>query len=258
MLKKPTRRSAGTPFPKSIKRRPRTRHLKPIELYYWPTPNGYKVSIMLEECRLPYDVIPIDISRGDQFKPEFLAISPNNRMPAIVDPQGPGGRPISVFESGAILQYLGRKTGRFYPAGERARVEVEQWLFWQMANLGPKAGECHHFRLYAPEREKLAYAVERFTNECNRLYGVMNRRLADRDFLAGAYSIADMACIGWASRWRRQGQDLVQFPNVKRWLDRMLARPAVYRGMHIWVDAASKVNMHDPTTRAMLFDQRAR
>ena len=129
---------------------------------------------MLEECGLPYRVIPLNIARGDQFKPEFLAISPNNRMPAIVDPAGPGGRPISIFESGAILQYLGRKTGRFYPATERARVEVDQWLFWQMANLGPKAGECHHFRLYAPERERLQYAVDRFTNECNRLYGVMN------------------------------------------------------------------------------------
>src|SRR5688572_15501517 len=181
---------------------------KPIELYYWPTPNGYKVSIMLEECGLPYRVIPLNIARGDQFKPAFLAISPNNRMPAIVDPAGPGGRPISIFESGAILQYLGRKTGRFYPATERARVEVDQWLFWQMANLGPKAGECHHFRLYAPDRENLQYAIDRFTNECNRLYGVMNRRLADRDFLAGSYSIADMACVGWASRWQRQGQDI--------------------------------------------------
>jgi GST-like protein len=238
---------------------PRRRHaVRPIDLYYWPTPNGYKVSIMLEECRLSYNVIPLDISRGDQFKPEFLAISPNNRMPAIVDPQGPGGRPISIFESGAILQYLGRKTGRFYPASGRARVEVEQWLFWQMANLGPKAGECHHFRLYAPEPHRHGYAVDRFTNECNRLYGVMNRRLADRDFLAGSYSIADMACVGWASRWRRQGQDLTQFPNVARWLERMLSRPAVHKGMHIWVDAASKVNMQDPSTRAMLFNQRAR
>jgi len=231
---------------------------KPIDLYYWPTPNGYKVSIMLEECGLPYRVVPLNIARGDQFKPEFLAISPNNRMPAIVDPAGPGGRPISLFESGAILQYLGRKTGRFYPATERARVEVDQWLFWQMANLGPKAGECHHFRLYAPERAMLQYAVDRFTNECNRLYGVMNRRLADRDFLAGSYSIADMACIGWASRWQRQGQDINEFPHLKRWLDRVLARPAVYRGMHIWVEEASKVSMADAATRATLFGQRAR
>jgi GST-like protein len=230
---------------------------RPIDLYYWPTPNGYKVSIMLEECRLPYRVIPLNIARGDQFKPEFLAISPNNRMPAIVDPDGPGGRPISIFESGAILQYLGRKTGRFYPRNERARVEVDQWLFWQMANLGPKAGECHHFRLYAPQDAHLQYAIDRFTNECNRLYGVMNRRLADRDFLAGSYSVADIACVGWASRWQRQGQDIAQFPHVKRWLDRVLARPAVYRGMHIWVEEASKVNMQDAATRATLFGQRA-
>jgi GST-like protein len=228
----------------------------PIDLHYWPTPNGYKVSIMLEECGLPYRVIPLNIARGDQFKPEFLAISPNNRMPAIVDPAGPGGRPISVFESGAILQYLGRKTGRFYPEAERARVEVDQWLFWQVANLGPKAGECHHFRLYAPER--MPYAVDRFTNEINRLYGVMNRRLTDREYLAGRYSIADMASVGWARHWKRQGQDIDEFPHVKRWLDRLLARPAVYKGMHIWVEEASKVDMADPKTRAMLFSQRAR
>jgi GST-like protein len=229
---------------------------KPIELYYWPTPNGWKISIMLEECRLPYTIIPVNISAGEQFKPEFLAISPNNRMPAIVDPDGPGGRPISIFESGAILQYLGRKTGKFYPRDERGRVEVDQWLFWQMANLGPKAGECHHFRLYAAE--KAPYAVERFTNEINRLYGVLNRRLADRDFLAGRYSIADIACVGWARYWKRQGQDLEQFQNLKRWLDRVLARPAVDRAIHIRVEEASKVDMQDPKVRAVLFGQRAR
>ncbi len=231
-------------------------HRKPIELYYWPTPNGWKISIMLEECRLPYTVIPVNISSGDQFKPEFLAISPNNRMPAIVDPEGPGTRPISVFESGAILQYLGRKTGKFYPRDERGRVEVDQWLFWQMANLGPKAGECHHFRLYAAETSP--YAAERFTNEINRLYGVMDRRLKDRDFLAGRYSIADMACVGWARSWKRQGQDIDAFPDVKRWLERMLARPAVDRGIHIRVEEASKVDMQDPKVRAVLFGQRAR
>jgi GST-like protein len=229
---------------------------KPIQLYYWPTPNGYKISIMLEECRLPYVVHPVNISAGDQFKPEFLTISPNNRMPAIVDPDGPGGKPISVFESGAILQYLGRKTGKFYPAAERARVEVEQWLMWQMGGLGPMAGQAHHFRQYAPE--KIPYAIERYTDECNRLYGVMNTRLADREFLAGKYSIADMACVGWASRWERQGQDIAQFPHVKRWLDTMLARPAVHRGMHLRVDAASEVNMQDLKVRALLFNQRAR
>ena len=163
---------------------------------------------MLEECGLPYNVIPVNIARGDQFKPAFLKISPNNRMPAIVDPDGPGGRPISVFESGAILQYLGRKTGKFYPAGERARVAVDEWLFWQMANLGPKAGEANHFRRYAPE--KLPYALERFGNEMNRLYGVMNTRLKDRRFLAGAYSIADMACVGWIRLFERQGETFAE------------------------------------------------
>jgi GST-like protein len=229
---------------------------KPIDLYYWPTPNGYKISIMLEECRLSYRMIPVNISKGDQFKPEFLAISPNNRMPAIVDHQGPGGKPISVFESGAILQYLGRKTGKFYPAAERARVEVDQWLFWQVGNLGPMAGQAHHFRLYAPE--KLPYAIERYTDECNRLYGVMNRRLADREFLAGKYSIADMACVGWASRWERQGQDIGAFPHFKRWLETMLARRAVHRGMHLRVEEASKVDMKDPKVQEVLFHQRAR
>src|SRR5882672_1793041 len=182
---------------------------KPIDLYYWPTPNGFKISIMLEECKLPYHLIPVNISKGEQFKPDFLKISPNNRMPAIVDPDGPGGRAISIFESGAILQYLGRKTGKFYPQNERERVAVEEWLFWQMANLGPKAGECHHFRLYAAD--KAPYAAERFTNECNRLYGVMDRRLKDCDFLAGKYSIADMACVGWARYWDRQGQNIGEF-----------------------------------------------
>jgi GST-like protein len=229
---------------------------KPIELYYWPTPNGWKASIMLEECRLPYTVVPVNISRGDQFKPAFLAISPNNRMPAIIDPRGPGARPISVFESGAILQYLGRKTGKFYPRDERGRVEVDQWLFWQMGNLGPKAGECSHFRRYAPE--PVPYAIDRFTNEVNRLFGVMDRRLADRDFLARRYSIADMACVGWVRLWKRMGQDIDAFPKVKRWLERVQARPAVDRGIHIRVEEASNVDMQDPAVRAVLFGQRAR
>jgi GST-like protein len=229
---------------------------KPIDLYYWPTPNGFKVSIMLEECRLPYAMIPVNIARGDQFKPEFLAISPNNRMPAIVDHDGPGGRPISVFESGAILQYLGRKTGKFYPKDERGRVEVDQWLFWQMANLGPKAGEANHFRNYASVKQD--YAIERFSNEMHRLYGVMNRRLADRAFLAGRYSIADMACIGWVRLAVRQGQDMRDFPHVKRWLDALLARPGVERGIHLRVEEAAKVDIKDPKVRAVLFGQRAR
>jgi len=229
---------------------------KPIDLYFWPTPNGWKISIMLEECGLPYRVIPVNISTGEQFKPEFLAISPNNRMPAIVDHHGPGGRPISIFESGAILQYLGRKTGKFYPAAERARVEVDQWLFWQMGGLGPMAGQTHHFRHYAPEQ--VPYAIERYTNEVNRLYGVMNRRLADRPFLAGRYSIADMACVGWAKAWKRQGQDIDEFPHLKRWLDAVMARPATKRGLDLRVEAASQVDMRDPQVQAVLFKQRAR
>src|SRR6185312_1500110 len=213
---------------------------KPIDLYFWPTPNGQKISIMLEECDLPYRVIPVNIARGDQFKPGFLKLSPNNRMPAIVDPGGPGGRPISVFESGAILQYLGRKTGQFYPAGERARVAVDEWLFWQMANLGPKAGEANHFRRYAPR--KLPYAIERFGNEMNRLYGVMDARLKDREFLAGDYSIADMACVGWIRHAEREGDEFQPFVHLRRWLARVRARPAVLRGMHVRVEAASGID----------------
>ena len=228
-----------------------------IDLYYWPTPNGFKVSIMLEECRLPYRLIPLNIAKGDQFKPEFLAISPNNRMPAIVDRDGPGGRPISVFESGAILQYLGRKTGRFYPRDERARVEVEQWLYWQMANLGPKAGEASHFRHYAAA-EPQHYAIDRFTSEVNRIFGVMNRRLADRSYLAGKYSIADMACVGWVRLYKRLGQDIADFPHLKRWLETLLARPAVDRGIHLRVEEAKAVDIQDPAVRAILFGQRAR
>lgn len=245
------RKPAKTPARKAQATRQR-----PIELYYWPTPNGWKVSIMLEECRLPYIMKPVNIAAGDQFKPEFLAISPNNRMPAIVDPDGPGRRPISVFESGAILQYLGRKTGKFYPAEERARTEVDQWLFWQMGGLGPMGGQAHHFRIYAPE--KLQYAIDRYTNEVNRLFGVMNIRLKDRPFLAGKYSIADIACVGWVSRWERQGQDINEFPNLKRWLETVMARPAVERGMKLRVEEASKVDMKDPTVQQLLFRQRAR
>jgi GST-like protein len=229
---------------------------KPIDLYYWPTPNGWKITIMLEECGLPYNLIPVNIGKGDQFKPEFLAISPNNRMPAIVDPEGPDGKSISVFESGAILQYLGRKTGQFYPADERGRVEVDQWLFWQMGGFGPMLGQTHHFRLYAPE--KIPYAVERYTNEANRLYGVLNKRLADRDFIAGDYSIADMACIGWALGWERQGQDLKQFPNVAAWIERLKARPAVQRGLKVAEELRKPPEQRTPEEHALLFNQKAR
>jgi GSH-dependent disulfide-bond oxidoreductase len=235
---------------------PSPRRDKPIELYYWPTPNGWKISIMLEECGLPYVVRPVDISRGEQFTPEFLAISPNNRMPAIVDPAGPGGRPISVFESGAILQYLGRKTGKFYPRDERGRTAVEEWLFWQVGGLGPMAGQATHFRRYAPKQ--IAYAVARYTDEVNRLYGVMNTRLAKHAFLAGRYSIADMACLGWVRLAERQGQDLAQFPHLLRWFETIRARPAVKRAFAIRVESASKVVMNDPQVRSVLFGQRAR
>jgi GST-like protein len=230
---------------------------KAIDLYYWPTPNAVKVSIMLEECGLPYNVIPVNIARGDQFKPQFLKISPNNRIPAILDPNGPGGRPISVFESGAILQYLGRKTGKFYPAAERARVAVDEWLFWQMANLGPKAGEANHFRRYAAA-ENQHYAIARFTNELNRLLGVMNTRLKDHAYLADRYSIADMACVGWVRLLERQGNELDGFPHLRRWLAAVRARPAVKRGMGIRIEEASKVDMQDPKVRTVLFGQRAR
>jgi GST-like protein len=201
-------------------------------------------------------VRPVDISKGEQFAPQFLAISPNNRMPAIVDPSGPGGRPISVFESGAILQYLGRKTGKFYPRDERARVAVDEWLFWQMAGLGPMAGQAAHFRRYAPQQ--IDYAIARYTDEVNRLYGVMNKRLAGREFLAGRYSIADMACLGWVRLAERLGQDLARFPYLGRWFETIRARPAVKRAFAIRVEAASAVDMNDPKVRAVLFGQRAR
>ncbi|WP_306024573.1 glutathione S-transferase N-terminal domain-containing protein [Oceaniradius stylonematis] len=229
----------------------------PIELYYWPTPNGWKISIMLEELGVPYQVRFIDIGKGDQFAPDFLKIAPNNRMPAIIDPEGPGGEPISVFESGAILQYLGRKFDQFYPADPRARTAVDEWLFWQMGGLGPMAGQAHHFRQYAPEQ--VPYAIDRYTNEVNRLYGVMNRRLADREFLAGDYSIADMACIGWVLPYERQGQDLDEFPNLKRWFDTMNARPAVERGLAVGREKREQTNLRDDKeAQKVLFGQRAR
>ena len=228
---------------------------KPIELYYWPTPNGWKITIMLEELGVPYEVKYVDIGKGEQFEPSFLKIAPNNRMPAIVDPEGPDGKPISIFESGAILQYLGRKFAKFYPADERARVEVEQWLFWQMGGLGPMAGQAHHFRQYAPE--KLPYAIDRYTNEVNRLYGVMNKRLADREFLAGEYSIADMASIGWTRSYKNQGQDLDDFPHLKRWFDAILARPAVERALAVGQERRNNL-ADDKDAQKVLFGQRAR
>jgi len=229
----------------------------PIELYYWPTPNGHKITIMLEECGLAYVIKPVNIGRGDQFKPEFLAIAPNNRMPAIVDPDGPGGKPISVFESGAILQYLGRKTGKFYPTEERARVACEEWLFWQMAGLGPMAGQAHHFRNYAPE--KIPYGIDRYTNEVNRLYGVLDKRLQGRDYVAGDYSIADMAIYPWVRPYKNQGQDLAEFPALERWFQRMRDRPAVARGVKVGEELRQNYNLAtDKSAQAVLFGQRAR
>ncbi|MBB6466858.1 GST-like protein [Aminobacter lissarensis] len=233
----------------------------PIELYYWPTPNGWKISIMLEELGVPYTVKYINIGKGEQFEPSFLKIAPNNRMPAIIDPEGPtsdgkwGGAPISIFESGAILQYLGRKFGKLYPADERGRAEVDQWLFWQVGGLGPMAGQAHHFRQYAPE--KIAYGIDRYTNEVNRLYGVMNKRLADREFLAGDYSIADIASLGWVKPYKNQGQELEDFPHLKRWFDTLLARPAVIRGLAVGEDHRRNL-ADDKEAQKVLFGQRAR
>lgn len=230
---------------------------KPIELHYWPTPNGWKISIMLEELGVPYDLKLVNIGAGDQFKPEFLKIAPNNRMPAIVDPEGPGGEPISVFESGAILQYLGRKFGKFYPTDERKRVKVEEWLMWQMGGFGPMLGQNHHFRVYAPE--KLPYAMDRYLNETHRLYGVLNKQLEGREYVADEYSIADMAIVGWAKGWERQGMELEKdFPNVNRWLETLLARPAVQRGLEVGKEEREKLNLAtDKNAQSVLFGQRA-
>ena len=232
---------------------------KPIELHYWPTPNGWKVTIALHEMALPYDLRLVDIGAGAQFEPEFLAISPNNRMPAIIDPEGPDGTPISIFESGAILQYLVRKTGRFCGASERDRIEVDQWLFWQMGGLGPMAGQAHHFLKYAPEMDPpqdLPYAKDRYRNEVGRLYGVLNKRLADRDYVAGEYSIADMAIWPWASLWEGQSQDIARFPHMSAWLDRVGARPAVREGRAVAEDKRGSLSSRE--TQRILFGQTAR
>jgi GST-like protein len=228
-----------------------------IDLHYWTTPNGHKITMFLEEAGLAYRIVPVNISKGDQFKPEFLAIAPNNRIPAIVDhgPKG-GGAPVTVFESGAILLYLAEKTGQFIPADVRGRVEVLQWLMWQMGGLGPMAGQNHHFVQYAPE--KIPYAIDRYVKETNRLYGVLNRRLADRPFVAGEYSIADMAAYPWVMPWKRQQQNLDDFPNIRRWFDAIRARPGTVR-------AYAKAEEVNPTqapsvtedSRSILFGQTA-
>ncbi len=205
-----------------------------IDLYTWPTPNGHKIHIMLEETGLEYTVHPIDISAGDQFEPEFLKISPNNKMPAMVDLDGPGGKPYSLFESGAILMYLAEKTGKFMPEEIRARYEVIQWLMFQMGGIGPLLGQAHHFRAYAPE--KIPYAIDRYTNEANRLYSVLDVRLKDHEYLADEYSIADIATFPWLRSHERQGVDLDQYPNVKRWFEVVAERPAVKRGVEVLAD----------------------
>jgi len=213
---------------------------EPIALYYWPTPNGWKISIALEEMGLPYETHLVDIGAGDQFKPDFLALSPNNRMPAIVDPAGPDGTPIALFESGAILQYLARKTGLFCGATERERIAVDQWLMWQMGGLGPMAGQAHHFLKYAPQMEPpqdLPYAKDRYRKETARLYGVLDRQLARHAYVAGDFiSIADFACWGWASLWEGQQQSLEDKPHMARWLEVMGAREGVQRGRALFAE----------------------
>jgi len=224
-----------------------------LDLYYWTTPNGHKITIFLEETGLPYNLKPVNINKGEQFTREFLAISPNNRIPAIVDHDPPdGGPPLPMFESGAILLYLAGKTGRFYPADLRGRCETAQWLFWQMAGLGPMAGQAHHFRLYAPE--KIPYAIDRYTRECGRLYRVMDRRLADREFLAGDYTIADMACYPWI-RPERQGQDMSEFPHLARWHATIKARPAVERAYELAKGVSQGPAISDEQSRKILFGQ---
>ena len=219
-----------------------------IDVYTWPTPNGHKVHIMLEECGLPYNVHAIDIGAGDQFKPAFLKISPNNKMPAIVDPEGPDGKPISLFESGAILLYLAGKTDKFLPLDVRGRFVALQWLMFQMGGVGPMLGQAHHFRLYAPE--KIPYAVDRYTNEAKRLYGVMDRRLGEVKYFAGEYSIADIAIFPWTRSYERHGIDLADYPNVRRWFEAVEARPAARRGVQVLADRRKPI---DPKERETLF-----
>jgi GST-like protein len=227
-----------------------------IELYYWPTPNGHKITIFCEEAGIPYQIHPVNIQQGEQFKPEFLRISPNNRMPAIIDSEpADKGAPVSVFESGAILVYLAEKTGKFMPHDVRGRFETLQWLFWQMGGLGPMAGQNHHFVQYAPE--KLPYAIERYVKETSRLYAVMDQRLADRPYLAGDYSIADMAAYPWTVPWERQGQKLDDYPNLKRWWETMHDRPAVKRAYEMGKAYQSNRQNTDPEVRKVLFGQSA-
>ena len=222
-----------------------------IDVYSWATPNGHKVHIMLEECGLPYTVHAVDIGRGDQFRPEFLKISPNNKIPAIVDQQGPDGKPISLFESGAILIYLAEKTGKFLPKEPRARYSVLQWLMFQIGSIGPLLGQAHHFRNYAPEQ--IEYAINRYTNEAGRLYGVMDKRLGETKYLAAnEYTIADIATWPWTRSYKNQGQDLDAFPHVKRWFKAIEARPAVQRGVEVLGDRRRDIST-DQKAKEVLF-----
>ena len=234
-----------------------------IDLYYWPTPNGKKVTILLEECGLPYNVVPCNIGRGDQFKPEFLKMNPNHRMPVLVDhdPAG-GGEPIAIFESGAIMMYVAEKLGKFWPQQLRQKTEVTEWVIWQMANQGPKLGECGHFRRLGDKQGDQSYAVRRFTDEANRLYGVLNNRLAKHRYLAAdQYTIADMIAYPWTVGWKNQGQDIEEFKYFKRWAEELAARPAVQRGLAVGSDLSedpSKVSPEEQARRAkMLYNQRA-
>ncbi|HSI00087.1 MAG TPA: glutathione S-transferase N-terminal domain-containing protein [Reyranella sp.] len=231
-----------------------------IDLYYWPTPNGWKVSIMLEECGLPYNLVPVNIGAGDQFKPDFLKISPNNRMPAIVDHDPPGGgAPIAVFESGAILPYLAEKTGKFLPTDLRGKYEVLQWVNWQMGGLGPMAGQANHFNVYAPQfnpADKLTYGQDRYTREVNRLFGVLNKRLSDREFVAGAYSIADMMSWPWVVGFKNFGQNLDDFPHLKRWFEKSVGdRPAVVKGKAVGAELRKTPGINTDEQRRILFGQ---
>jgi len=221
-----------------------------IEIYSWPTPNGHKIHIMLEECELPYSVRPVDIGAGEQFASEFLAISPNNKIPAIVDPDGPDGRPMSLFESGAILIYLAGKTGRFLPPDDRGRFIALQWLMFQMAHVGPMLGQAHHFRRYAPQQ--IEYAINRYTNEARRLYAVMDRRLGQSSYFAGdSYTIADIAIFPWTRSHTAQGVNLSEYPNFKRWFEEISARPAVQRGLKVLADKRREIT--DEKARENLF-----
>ena len=224
-----------------------------IDLYTWPTPNGHKIHIMLEETGLKYNVIPVDIRAGDQFKPEYLKINPNNKMPTIVDPDGPGGKRFPLMESGAILIYLAEKTGKFLPTEAVARYTTLQWLFFQIAHVGPMLGQAHHFRDAAPE--KIQYAINRYTNEAKRIYGVINKRLQDAPFMAGDYSIADMAIFPWLRSYEKQGVAIEEYPTLKRWFDTIAARPAVQRAVKVLADKSTPKPLDEKTRAIMYGDQ---